>query len=158
MWFFIANYGPGNWQKNCSPPKNKKKIYILTGSGQILNIYCDFQIGVWQTSKQFSDFLSIIKKKCEVLTVVKTTRNFKYRHPYDFIEWIINNAKLATDLELSDNLFCQVQSGPTSLKTQCLKKRKPALTQCLNAPKLHVYHTSDALFKNKVSLVYTFEW
>ena len=48
--------------------------------------------------------------------------------------------------------FCQVQSGPPSSKTQCLKKRKPALTRStwgqplasLNVPKLHMYHAGDA--------------
>ena len=48
--------------------------------------------------------------------------------------------------------FWWVQSSPPSSKTQCLKKRKPALTRStwgrplssLNAPKLHVYHAGDA--------------
>ena len=62
------------------------------------------------------------------------------------------NSQLATDFGSYGSLFCQVQSGPPSLKTQCLKKRKSALTRStwgrplssLNAPKLHVYHFADA--------------
>ena len=61
-------------------------------------------------------------------------------------------AKQATDFGSSGSLFCQVQSGPPSSKTQCLKKRNPDLTRStwgrplssLNAPKLHVYHAGDA--------------
>ena len=59
---------------------------------------------------------------------------------------------VATDFGSSGSIFCQVQSGPQSSKTQCLKKRKPALTRStwgrhlssLNVPKLHVYHAGDA--------------
>ena len=61
-------------------------------------------------------------------------------------------SQLATYFEASRSLFCQVQSGPPSSKTQCLKTRKPAVTRStwgrplssLNAPKLHVYHAGDA--------------
>ena len=50
--------------------------------------------------------------------------------------------QLATDSGSSGNFFCQVKSGPPSLKTDCLKKRKLALTRStwgqplssLNAP------------------------
>ena len=60
--------------------------------------------------------------------------------------------QLATDFGLFGSLFCQVQSGPPSSKTQYLKKRKPALTRStwgrplssLNALKLYVYHSGDA--------------
>ena len=62
------------------------------------------------------------------------------------------DTQLASDSGSSGSLFCQVKSGPPSVKTDCLKKRKPALTRStwgrplssLNAPKSNVYHASDA--------------
>ena len=64
----------------------------------------------------------------------------------------VTSTQLATDSGSPGRVFCQVKSGPPSSKTQCLKKRKPALTRStwgrplssLNAPKLHVYHAGDA--------------
>ena len=69
--------------------------------------------------------------------------------------WYYTNpyyTQLAMDSGSPGRVFCQVQIGPHSSKTHCLKKRKPALTRStwgrplssLNAPKLHVYHAGDA--------------
>ena len=69
-----------------------------------------------------------------------------------YFEALIGPSQLATDSGSSGRVFCQVKSGPPSSKTDCLKKRKQALTRStwgrplssLNAPKSHVYHASDA--------------
>ena len=58
---------------------------------------------------------------------------------------------LKLDAKLKEKKPLQSHFGPPSLKKDCLKKRKLALTRStqgwplsgLNAPKAHVYHASD---------------